>query len=74
LWEDQRSILPPTTIIGALLRYVTVASAANFQPMNANFGILPPLEEEMSGEGRKRRLTERALEHLEMWRIKVLSN
>lgn len=37
-------ILPPTTMIGALCHYVTHASAADFQPMKANFGILPPLE------------------------------
>jgi methylenetetrahydrofolate--tRNA-(uracil-5-)-methyltransferase len=36
--------LPQTTMIGALCHYVTHASAADFQPMKANFGILPPLE------------------------------
>ncbi|GAB4578386.1 MAG: FADH(2)-oxidizing methylenetetrahydrofolate--tRNA-(uracil(54)-C(5))-methyltra nsferase TrmFO [Anaerolineales bacterium] len=36
--------LPPTTMLGALCHYVTHASAADFQPMKANFGILPPLE------------------------------
>lgn len=38
-------ILPPTTMLGALCHYVTHASAADFQPMKANFGILPPLGE-----------------------------
>lgn len=37
--------LPNTTMVGALCHYVTHASAADFQPMKANFGILPPLEE-----------------------------
>lgn len=36
--------LPPTTMLGALCHYVTHASPADFQPMKANFGILPPLE------------------------------
>lgn len=36
--------LPRTTMLGALCHYVTHASAADFQPMKANFGILPPLE------------------------------
>ncbi|MCB9135975.1 MAG: FAD-dependent oxidoreductase, partial [Anaerolineales bacterium] len=36
--------LPPTTMLGALCHYVTHASAVDFQPMKANFGILPPLE------------------------------
>lgn len=37
-------VLPDTTMLGALCRYVTSASPADFQPMKANFGILPPLE------------------------------
>ncbi len=37
--------LPDTTMLGALCRYITQASPADFQPMKANFGILPPLEE-----------------------------
>lgn len=36
-------ILPPTTMLGALCHYVTHAAAADFQPMKANFGILPEL-------------------------------
>ena len=36
--------LPPTTMLGALCHYVTHAAAADFQPMKANMGILPPLE------------------------------
>jgi methylenetetrahydrofolate--tRNA-(uracil-5-)-methyltransferase len=37
--------LPPTTMLGALCRYITEADLKDFQPMKANFGILPPLEE-----------------------------
>jgi methylenetetrahydrofolate--tRNA-(uracil-5-)-methyltransferase len=63
--------LPPTTMLGALCHYVTHASAADFQPMKANFGILPPLE---SGGGAKKlgkrerygAYARRALESLEM--------
>ena len=36
--------LPQTTMLGALCHYVTHAHLADFQPMKANFGILPPLE------------------------------
>jgi methylenetetrahydrofolate--tRNA-(uracil-5-)-methyltransferase len=36
-------VLPRTTMTGALCHYVTHAGAADFQPMKANFGILPPL-------------------------------
>ena len=37
-------VLPNFTMIGALLNYITDSSVENFQPMGANFGILPPLE------------------------------
>lgn len=37
-------VLPETTLLGALCHYVTHAEAADFQPMKANFGILPPLD------------------------------
>lgn len=36
-------IAPPTTMIGALCHYVTHAEAKYFQPMKANFGIMPEL-------------------------------
>ncbi len=36
--------LPPFTMIGALMHHVCDQSVAEFQPMGANFGILPPLE------------------------------
>ncbi len=37
--------LPETTMLGALCHYITNASAKDFQPMKANFGIIPPLEQ-----------------------------
>jgi len=37
-------VLPPTTMAGALLAYVTHADPKTFQPMKANFGLLPELE------------------------------
>lgn len=37
-------VLPQTTMIGALLHYVSHASPDGFQPMKPNFGLLPPLE------------------------------
>ena len=62
-------ILPETTMLGALCRYVAYASRGNFQPMKANFGLLPPI----SIEGRELRskrdrgsaYTNRALQDLE---------
>ena len=37
-------ILPKFTMIGALLDYITDETVANFQPMGANFGVLPVLD------------------------------
>ena len=37
-------VLPNFTMIGALLGYICDESVTDFQPMGANFGILPPLD------------------------------
>ncbi len=37
-------VLPEETMIGALSRYISDESVGNFQPMGANFGVLPPIE------------------------------
>jgi methylenetetrahydrofolate--tRNA-(uracil-5-)-methyltransferase len=37
-------IFPQTTMIGALLYYISHADPGDFQPMKANFGLMPPLE------------------------------
>lgn len=41
---EEPLILPDYTMIGALLNFITDKSVENFQPMGANFGIIPPLE------------------------------
>ncbi|MFO3796152.1 MAG: methylenetetrahydrofolate--tRNA-(uracil(54)-C(5))-methyltransferase (FADH(2)-oxidizing) TrmFO [Anaerolineales bacterium] len=46
--------LPTVTMLGALCHYVTHASLKDFQPMKANFGILPPLESEKRLDKRAR--------------------
>ncbi len=40
-------ILPQISMIGALLNYICDETVVNFQPMGANFGILPPLNEKI---------------------------
>jgi len=42
--HEQAITLPQTTMLGALCYYVTHADLKDFQPMKANFGILPSLE------------------------------
>lgn len=54
---------PPETMLGALVRYLHEADPDRFQPMNANFGLLPPLEKRIRGKrDRYAALSERALE------------
>lgn len=36
--------MDPNTMMGALLAFITDPTQTDFQPVNANFGILPPLE------------------------------
>ncbi len=67
--RGQELLVPPdTTMLGALVRYITGYQAGNFQPMNANFGLLPPLERPPRRK-RERKLaySRRALETLEAW-------
>ncbi|MCH5317037.1 MAG: methylenetetrahydrofolate--tRNA-(uracil(54)-C(5))-methyltransferase (FADH(2)-oxidizing) TrmFO [Eubacterium sp.] len=57
--------LPNTTMIGALSAYISDETVKNFQPMGANFGILPPLESKIRDKReRYAALSERALEAL----------
>lgn len=59
-------VLPNTTMIGALLAYVSDENITNFQPMGANMGILPPLETQIRGKDeRYKRLAERGLADLD---------
>ena len=58
-------ILPQDTMMGALAGYISDPSVSDFQPMGANFGILPPLEREIRDKReRYGALAERALRSL----------
>ena len=46
-------VFPPTTMIGALMRYVTSSPERPFQPMKPNFGLLPPLEPPVRNKKRR---------------------
>lgn len=58
--------LPVETMLGALIHYLTHADTKDFQPMKANFGIIPPLDPPVRNK-RKRyeRYSERALQALD---------
>ena len=61
-------IPPPTTMLGALYRYLREADPKHFQPMNANFGLLEELNPVPRDKGKKREMyAERALSALAAW-------
>lgn len=58
--------LPATTMLGALCWYITHASEKDFQPIKANFGIMPELEKSTHGKRARGELySRRALADLE---------
>ena len=64
---------PAETAIGALGLYVSNGSVGDFQPMNINFGIIPPLDHRVKGKRSKNaELSRRALEILEPIKQEVL--
>jgi methylenetetrahydrofolate--tRNA-(uracil-5-)-methyltransferase len=59
---------PPTTAHGALVHYIASANAATFQPMNINFGLLPPLDMPRGPKkARRAAMIARALADLAQW-------
>jgi methylenetetrahydrofolate--tRNA-(uracil-5-)-methyltransferase len=62
-WESP----PRTTALGALLAHITGdAEAEDYQPMNVNFGLFPPLSA-VKKKQRKEAYTARAKEDLALW-------
>jgi methylenetetrahydrofolate--tRNA-(uracil-5-)-methyltransferase len=58
--------MPDETAIGSLARYITEARQDNFQPMNINFGLFPPLSERIKKRSeRNSKMKERALAELQ---------
>ena len=61
-------IPPPTTMLGALYRYINEADPKHFQPMNANFGLVDELPERVRDKKQKRELfAQRALRDMQAW-------
>ena len=80
---------PPTTALGALVGHITgghlAGGAGSFQPMNINYGLLPPIDEpprqagaprlgkRERGRAKKRAIAERALADLALWASPALA-
>ncbi len=62
---DEPVLPPPTTMLGALYRYLRETDPARFQPMNANFGLMQPLDPPVRDKFKKKEaLAERALREM----------
>ena len=56
---------PRETAMGAMALYISDPSVVNFQPMNVNFGLIPPLDHRVKGKRNKNaEISKRALEKL----------
>ena len=68
--EDKEIVFPTETMIGATANYIVDNTSKNFQPMNANFGIIKPLPERIKDKKEKyERYAKRSLEMLENFKI-----
>jgi len=64
----QSLVTPPrTTAMGGLVCYITQEPLKEFQPMNVNFGIIPPLEKVRKGGDKRQALADRSLKDMEDW-------
>ncbi|QDX95009.1 FADH(2)-oxidizing methylenetetrahydrofolate--tRNA-(uracil(54)-C(5))-methyltransferase TrmFO [Brevibacterium sp. JNUCC-42] len=59
---EEQMILPEETVMGSMAHYITTTNAKHFQPMNANFGLLPSLGIKIRNKKEKNeKIAERAL-------------
>jgi methylenetetrahydrofolate--tRNA-(uracil-5-)-methyltransferase len=58
---------PPETALGSLVAYVTDSSRRDFQPMNANYGLMPDLAARVRGREKKIQMGQRALMKMDEW-------
>ncbi len=64
----KQPVIPPeTTALGSLLRYISDPERKRFQPMNVNFGLIPPLSARLRGRAKKEMLSRRALADMAAW-------
>lgn len=65
-------ILPPHTTLGSMAHYITTADFKHFQPMNANFGLFPPLGHRVRSKKEKNEaIAARALEGIDALKVEL---
>lgn len=68
LSQEEPTLPPETTMLGALSRYVSRYPGKDFQPMGSNMGILPSLENPVRDKRlRYQALADRSLQDLAQW-------
>ena len=66
--------LPSETTLGSMAEYITTADFRHFQPMNANFGLFPPLDHRVRSKKEKNdKIAARALEAIEQFKSSIQS-
>jgi len=70
LTGEEPLVPPPTTMLGAVYRYLREADPGHFQPMNANFGLIDPLDSPPRDKAKKKQLlAERALSDMRVFAL-----
>ncbi len=70
--QGKKITFPDTTVLGSLAKYISTPNK-NFQPMNANFGILKPLDKKIKDKKEKyQTLANISLQSLNLWKEEVL--
>ncbi len=64
---------PPESMLGALVRFLATARPTNFQPMSANWGLVPPLAGKMDKRSKREALFHRGLSAFQAWFERVWS-
>ena len=68
LINGHEPVVPPCeTALGSLIAYITNPSRREFQPINANYALMPELHNTLRGRQRKMAMGERALRSLDDW-------
>ncbi|MDQ1913297.1 FADH(2)-oxidizing methylenetetrahydrofolate--tRNA-(uracil(54)-C(5))-methyltransferase TrmFO [Paenibacillus sp. GD4] len=63
---EELVLFPPDTTLGSMANYITTADFKHFQPMNANFGLFPPLDEKIKNKKLKNeKIAMRAIEKIQ---------
>jgi len=58
---------PPESMLGALVRFLATAQPENFQPMSANWGLVPPVEGRMDKRTKREAMFHRGLSAFQEW-------